>query len=111
MNRLLILSCSERKVPGRGLLRAIDGYDGPAFRVLRKYLRARPLHAPTVLILSAIFGLMAADEPIPVYNVRLSPSSARQMRPQVLRKARRILRSKQRHALATGAGARSRWAR
>ena len=37
--RLLVLACSERKRAGPGLLPAAERYDGPAFRVLRAYLR------------------------------------------------------------------------
>jgi hypothetical protein len=62
MRRLLILACSQRKNPARGKLPAIDRYDGPAFRVLRKYSRDSAANLPTVLILSAKHGLIAADQ-------------------------------------------------
>ncbi len=56
MTRLLIVTCSQRKNPTLGLLPAIDRYDGPAFLVLRKYLREGVGDAPRVLILSAKYG-------------------------------------------------------
>ena len=62
--RMLILACSRRKRLDEGLLPAIDRYDGPAFRVLRRFLRERPAGAPDVLILSAKHGLIAHDLPI-----------------------------------------------
>lgn len=55
-DRLLILSCSRRKRLDTDLLPAIERYDGPAFRVLRRFLRERPFEAPDVLILSAEHG-------------------------------------------------------
>ena len=57
---MLILACSRRKRPDDGLLPAIERYDGPAFRVLRRYLRERPAGAPDVFILSAEHGLIGA---------------------------------------------------
>ena len=43
-HRLLILSCSQRKRPDRVLLPALERYDGPVFRMLRKFLRSCPAH-------------------------------------------------------------------
>ena len=62
MTRLLILSCSKAKRADCGLLPAIDRYDGPFFRVLRRYLRQQPADPPVVHILSAEFGLIPADD-------------------------------------------------
>ena len=104
MNRLLILSCSQRKAPVKGRLPAIDRYDGPAFRVLRKYLRETPSGAPTVLILSAKYGLIESERKIPSYDQRLSRTSAAQLRPQVLETVRRVLRSRAWRAVGVCAG-------
>ena len=38
----LNISCSQRKVQGKRKMRAMDRYDGPAYKVVRKYLRAVP---------------------------------------------------------------------
>ena len=38
MNKLLLISCSQRKREDEGLLPAIDRYDGPAYRCLRKMI-------------------------------------------------------------------------
>jgi hypothetical protein len=40
--RMLILACSRRKRPDEGLLPAIERYDGPAFRMVRRFLREMP---------------------------------------------------------------------
>jgi hypothetical protein len=93
MNRLLILACSQRKNPAKGVLPAIERYDGPAFRVLRKYLREEGGEALSILILSAKYGLIPADREIPDYDCRLSKASAEQLRPQVLETARYALQS------------------
>ena len=37
--RLLILGCADRKRDSSGLLPALDRYDGPAYRVIRNFLR------------------------------------------------------------------------
>jgi Family of unknown function (DUF6884) len=93
MSRLLIVACSQRKNPAKGKLPAIDRYDGPVFRVLRKYLREGAEDAPSVFILSAKYGLIAAEREINGYDCRLSASSAERLRPQVLKAARRVLSS------------------
>ncbi len=104
MNRLLIVACSQRKNPTEGKLPAIDRYDGPVFRVLRKYLREKAGDAPSVLILSAKYGLIAADRLIPDYDCRLSKTEAEKLQPQVLETARQTLRSHNIQAVGICAG-------
>lgn len=93
MPRLLVIACSQRKNPAEGLVPAIARYDGPAFRVLRKYLREEARNAPCILVLSAKYGLIASDREIPDYDCRLSVVTAMNLRPQVLETARHILQS------------------
>jgi len=81
-NRLLVMACSAAKKKDAGLLPALARYDGPAFHVLRKYL-AHATDAPTVFILSARFGLLDADHPIPDYDRRISAEAAEAIRPDV----------------------------
>jgi hypothetical protein len=104
LDRLLILSCSQRKTLAKRRLPAIDRYDGPAFRVLRKYLREGPAEVPTVLILSAKYGLIECDRQIPWYDHRLSSASADSLRLRVLETARRVLRSHRWRAVGLCAG-------
>ncbi len=82
--RLLVLACSARKQKDAGLWPAIDRYDGPAFRVLRKAL-ADTVDPPDVLILSARYGLIPCDREIPGYDRRLTSGDADALRPGVLR--------------------------
>jgi len=84
--RLLILSCSQRKRPDPGLLPAIERYDGPSFRVLRRFLRE---HRDTteqldVFILSAVYGLIPAQHPIPDYNRIMTSQCAAELRDNLL---------------------------
>jgi hypothetical protein len=104
MGRLLLIACSQRKDPAEGVLPALARYDGPAFRVLRKYLREAEGTEPVVLILSAKYGLIAANRKIPAYDCRMSARSARALRPRVLDAARRVLASQRWRAIGICAG-------
>ncbi len=78
--RLLLISCSQRKRRDPGLLPAINRYDGPAFQVLRRYLRT-PRHPQLqVYVLSAEFGVISSHTPIPYYNRRMTIERARHLR-------------------------------
>jgi hypothetical protein len=104
MRRLLIMACSQRKDPTEGSRAAIDRYDGPAFRVLRKYMRAGAGSLPSVLILSAKYGLIPASRKIVNYDCCLTARSADQLRPQVLEEAARIFCSCRWEQIAVCAG-------
>lgn len=104
MNRLLILSCSQRKAPVTGRVPAIDRYDGPVFRVLRNYLREDSAQPPTVLIVSAKYGLIESSHKIPVYECRMSAARAKELRPRVLAAARRHLASRRWQEVGVCAG-------
>ena len=81
--RLLVLACSARKRHDAGNLPAVDRYDGPAFRVLRKFL-ADAADPPDVLVLSAGYGLIPSAREVPDYDRRLTPGDADALRPGVL---------------------------
>jgi cytoplasmic iron level regulating protein YaaA (DUF328/UPF0246 family) len=82
--RLLILTCGATKRPDPSPLPAIERYDGPPYRTLRKTLRELAQDArPHILILSAQFGLIEADAAIPTYDRRMSATHAVQLRPRV----------------------------
>ena len=89
MTRCLILSCSQKKVENSGKLPAIQRYDGPPFRVLRKFLTdansTAPHNAVDVFILSAEFALIDGDEPIPYYDRRMTPRRAEELYADVLK--------------------------
>lgn len=104
MDRLLILSCSERKDSATDRMPAIDRYDGPVFRVLRKYLRECSPEAPTVVIVSAKYGLIESNRRIPAYDCSMSAARAKQLRPHVLAAVRQILAARKWQEVGVCAG-------
>lgn len=95
--RLLIIACSHRKRPDPGLLPAIERYDGPQFQVLRKFLHEQSVEAQSVntFILSAQFGLIPANQPIPNYDYKMSPQRAHELQPKVLYEFEQVLQVNQ----------------
>jgi hypothetical protein len=91
---MLILSCSKRKRPHKVPLPAMERYDGPAFRVLRRFLSESPSRAPDVLILSAEHGLIPHDLPIAAYDRKMTPARARELRPLVFAELDRMTSSR-----------------
>lgn len=85
--RLLVLSCSDTKLKQTQALAAIQRYDGPAFRVLRKWQHdpQETVRVATtdVLILSTEFGLIGSNQLIPFYDRRMTPVRARELARQV----------------------------
>ena len=79
MTRLLIVACSRAKRLDPGTLPAIDRYDGPAFRQLRRAARAGLLGDVTVLILSAKYGLIPDGWMIDDYDQVMTPARAAEL--------------------------------
>src|SRR5688500_18586744 len=74
--RLLILSCSKSKKDAPGKQEALALYDGPAFRVLRRFMSK--MEAPyrlDVLILSARYGFILGSTKITSYDARITSHS------------------------------------
>jgi hypothetical protein len=99
MRRYLLLGCSNAKVQDEGELPAIVRYDGPLFRVLRRYMRERlGKHSmgngiPDVSVLSAEFGLIPGYYPIPHYDRQMTHQRAMELRPQAFEKLGHILKA------------------
>lgn len=91
MKSLLVLACSQKKRPDDGFLPAIDRYDGPAFRVVRKFQRDTGAEGLSVWVLSARFGLIVASEPIPDYDRRMTTQIATELGPGVQRTLRKVI--------------------
>ena len=83
---LLIISCSQRKIKSPGEIPAIDRYDGPTYRCLRKFSdKARfpsnhglPYNV-RVLILSARYHLIFPETHIPNYDLKMTLERAKDM--------------------------------
>lgn len=82
MKRLLILSCSQSKRTATHSLPAYERYDGPTFRLLRRYLKTST-DSPIIRILSAEYGLISHDKHIPFYERRMTAERAQELQPQV----------------------------
>lgn len=78
MRRLLILSCSQRKSSDIDLVPALHRYNGPAFMVVRRFIREEPVVAKQldVYILSAELGIISAQLLIPNYDKTISSQRA-----------------------------------
>ena len=79
MTRLLIVACSRAKRPDAGSLPAIDRYDGPAFRLLRRARGAGLLIDVQVYILSAKYGLIDEGWMIHDYDQVMTPARAAEL--------------------------------
>ncbi|MEG4044110.1 DUF6884 domain-containing protein [Microcoleus sp. Pol17_C1] len=99
MRHLLILACSQRKRSDADSLPAIERYDGPTFRLLRRFLRKQPSAPLEIYILSAKFGLIPSDYLIPNYDQRMTKMRSRQLQPEVIAKFEDILSAKSYHKL------------
>lgn len=86
MLKLLIVGCSARKkAQPPEPIPALERYDGVFFRVLRKFLRTTGAPVPDVLIISARFGLITGQTPIPDYDQRMTASRAKELAAEVQR--------------------------
>jgi hypothetical protein len=83
MRRLMIIACGATKRHDAEPLAAIERYMGPPYRTLRKALRDLGEDRPDILVVSAEFGLIAGDTPIPDYDRRMNRDRAAELRPQV----------------------------
>lgn len=88
---LVILGCSQRKRQTSRVLPAVERYDGPIFRVLRKHSREAPETAADACILSARFGLIRGKTRIPRYDVQVSSIDPARLRQRIKRQLARAL--------------------
>lgn len=81
--KLLVVSCSERKKVELNRMPAIEMYDGPMFRMIRKH---KPFfyNGIDLLIVSAKYGLMKPSLQILNYDKRLSKEQIPELRKQTL---------------------------
>jgi hypothetical protein len=81
---LLILGCSARKRSTTEMLPAIERYDGPLYRVLRKCLREGTApQSLDILIISARYGLLRASDRVECYDQRMTRGLSAQMREEI----------------------------
>lgn len=97
MKTLLILGCSQRKRPDPDGLMALDRYDGPLVRVVRRWQRDLPTDAARrrldVYFISAKFGLLSSREWIRPYDQQMTLARADELRPAIEASVRGLLTS------------------
>ncbi len=83
--RLLVIACTKRKKTDVGELPALYRYDGPSFRVLRKYIDRNPEDAGQldIFVLSAHYRLIDASTKISYYDTLMDNERANSMRDEV----------------------------
>jgi hypothetical protein len=92
--RILLMSCSKRKKGKKGPIPATERYDGPPFRVLRKYLREIADPRLSVYVLSAKFGVIAGSRRIPHYNRKMKAQRAASLRKRAVERIKSVLRNR-----------------
>jgi hypothetical protein len=80
--RLLVLACSRRKHSQVDLVPAIDRYDGPPYRMVRRYLATHRSDVRTCII-SAEYGIIGANDLVPMYDRQMTLERARQLEPSI----------------------------
>lgn len=81
---LVIVSCSALKNEAPGEMPALMRYDGPAYRVIRSFLREWSWPPDLRIgVLSAKFGLIGGLAPVPFYERRMTPERAKELRQAV----------------------------
>ena len=83
MNYLLLISCSQRKIETPGVLPAVDRYDGPTYRCLRKSCPDGMPKNLDVRIISAKYGLIHSHKPVGFYDQLMTLERANELRPHI----------------------------
>lgn len=86
--KLLLISCSATKRDLKDQP-ALQVYDGPSYRIIRKY----PTDKIDILILSAKYGLIFANHKISVYEQKMNDHIAQEMKNQATDRLVSILQS------------------
>lgn len=104
INNLLIISCSQCKVSTPGVLPAIDRYDGPTYRTLRKFCPdGLPPLDLDVVIISAKYGFLRSKQLIENYDRRMTAKRADELRPKVQARLKELIQDKSECPFSLGA--------
>ena len=94
-NYLLIIGCSQRKLSTPETLAAVERYDGPTYRALRKARRDdRIPRMLDVLIISAKYGLLPCQQPADNYNQLMTLKRADKLRPEIQNRLKSFIQTK-----------------
>jgi hypothetical protein len=93
-SHLLILSCSKSKDHSPGKLPALERYTGRAFSILKNAMKQKPYlrEVLDVVIISAKYGFLLADDEIEDYEQRLDSKGvrARELRPGIIKRFKQL---------------------
>ena len=104
MNYLLIISCSQRKIKTPGVLPAMDRYDGPTYRTLRKFCPDGIMPENLdVVIISAKHGLLQCKQLITHYDQQMTTERADELRPEVQAELKRLIEDTRECSFSSGA--------
>ena len=81
--RLLVMSCSARKSKATGLLPAFQRYTGPSYSIVKKAsssLPAEEAFQTKIAIISAKYGYLDFNTPIPYYDLMMTETLAKMHR-------------------------------
>ena len=88
---LLILGCSDKKIENFSPKPALEVYDGPNYRVLRKFLRENGWPPGLMIkIISAKYEIIDATKLIEPYDERLDKETAQKMCPKVMQSLKEV---------------------
>lgn len=73
---------------------AIERYDGPAFRLLRRFLQKNPGSLADIGIISAEYGLISTDYPLPYYDRQMTKERSQSLNSQVVFSLKTLLNGK-----------------
>lgn len=94
-NDLLILSCSQKKITNPNPLPAIERYDGPSYKVLRKIMNGSNYNnSLDIAIISAKYGLLQPDENIEDYDLKMNKQIAESINNAVAQKLKKQILNK-----------------
>lgn len=83
--RIVIISCSNRKNKFPKATPAVEVYDGPYYKTIRKLLREGLFPEDTkILIISAKYGLISLEDSIKIYDEKISKERAKDLNTKFL---------------------------
>ncbi len=94
-DHLLIISCSQRKASIFNPAPAIELYDGPVFKMIRKMKQEEKFPKNThILIISAKYGLLGSYDLIEKYNQKMTEKRAEELKQEINRELNKFLSNK-----------------
>lgn len=88
---LLLVGCSQSKDPSPQPMKAFDRYTGVNFRVIKKFSTERALFETIdICIISAFYGLLHPDHLIDDYDLQMTPSRARELKPEIMDELQKV---------------------